>query len=76
MKDKDIELEMTMEQFKKAEVKADEILKESNGHSYEHMLKTRCQFCGKSPKDKRRCGQWFQTFLFRLDYVLLNKLYE
>lgn len=73
MKDEEIKLELTMADFKKAEAVADKIMKESNGHAFETILKTRCQFCGSSPKAKGRCGQWFQSFLYFLDYVLINK---
>lgn len=76
MKDEDIKLELTMAEFQKAKVKADGIMKEHNGHAFMTILKTRCQFCGRSPKAKGKCGQWFQSFLYYLDYVLLNKEYH
>lgn len=68
-------LELTLSEFKYAEELADKIMKETNGHSYVTILKTRCQFCGRSPRQKGKCGAWFQTFLFQLDRVLLNKEY-
>lgn len=62
----------TIEDFKQSQIEADRLMKEHNGHYYFIMLKTRCQFCGKSPKDKRKCGQWFQTFITRQEEYLLN----
>ena len=58
--------------LEKALAIVDKNMKESNGHYYYHMLKTQCQFCGRSPRDKRRCGQWFQTFISRLKEVYLT----
>lgn len=63
---------ITWEQWQDAKIEADKRMKASNGHYYEVMLKTRCVFCRKSPKDTRRCGAWFQTFIMQLDNVLLN----
>lgn len=62
----------TLKNYEESLVEADRLMKESNGHFYFMMLKTRCQYCGKSPKDKRRCGQWFQTFIDRQRNYLLN----
>jgi hypothetical protein len=73
---KSTKIELTLEELKRAEEIADKRMKESNGHSYVHMLKTRCQFCGRSPKQGGLCRAWFQTFLFQLDTVLLNKEYK
>ena len=63
----------TFEEYDRAKYVADRLMKESNGHTYETILKTRCIYCRRSQNDKRRCGQWFQTFLYWLDFVLLNK---
>lgn len=52
--------------------KADEMMKKSNGHFFEKILKTRCVYCGRSPKVKTKCGSWFQTFLKHVQFVLLN----
>ena len=54
---------MTNDDFDKACQSADKRMKEHNGHSFMHILKTRCVYCGKSPKTKNRCGAWFQTFI-------------
>lgn len=70
MTDKNLEFQ----KLEKALVEADKRIKESNGHSYVQILKTRCQFCGKSPKDKRRCSQWFQTFIYQLKNIYLNPI--
>jgi len=66
-------LEFTMTEFEQALKKADELMKADNGHLFEHILKTRCVFCGKSPMVKTKCSYWFQTYLEKLKYVLMNK---
>ncbi len=71
----DTKLSLIFNQFKYAEELADKAMKATNGHSFVTILKTRCQFCNRSPKAKGKCGAWFQTFLFQLDRVLLNKEY-
>ena len=60
------------EKLQAALLEADKRMKESNGHSFVQILKTRCQFCGRSPKIKTRCGQWFQTFIYHLKNIYLN----
>lgn len=65
-----------MTEFEKLEnalLEADKRMKDSNGHSFVQILKIRCQFCGKSPKVKTRCGQWFQTFIYQLKNIYLNQ---
>lgn len=49
---------------------ADKRMKASDGHSYVTILKTRCQYCGRSPRQKGRCGAWFQTFIENYKAVL------
>ncbi len=66
------EIEMSHEDWMQAKLTADQRMKASNGHYFIVMLKTRCQWCGRSPKAKGRCGGWFQTFLAQLDMVLMN----
>ena len=63
---------LTFEQWEKAKRLADERMKKSNGHSFVTILKTRCQFCGRSLRVTTRCGGWFQTFIFQLDTIMLN----
>jgi hypothetical protein len=65
-------INITWQQWEDAKREADKIMKASNGHYFEHILKTRCVYCGRSPKAKGRCGAWFQTFITQLDNVLLN----
>jgi hypothetical protein len=62
----------TLEEWDRAIKLADEHMKESNGHYFVHILKTRCQYCGKSEKVKTRCGGWFNTYMNRLIEVFLN----
>ncbi len=69
------DLRLTHEQWEKALRIADKQMKDSNGHFYWRMLKTRCSNCGRSPKQKGKCSGWFQTFIQRLETVLLNKMY-
>lgn len=52
---------------------ADRRMKASEGHSYLTILKTRCQYCGRSPRQKGRCGEWFHTFLDQLSIVLKER---
>ena len=66
------EIKLTWEQWEDAKVEADRRMKENNGHFYEIILKTRCIHCRRSPRDKRRCGSWFQTYITHLDTILLN----
>lgn len=54
------------EAFDAACIRADAAMKQSNGHQFETILKTRCIWCRRSPASKGRCGSWFRTFLFQL----------
>jgi hypothetical protein len=42
---------------------ADSKMKESNGHNFVTMLKTRCTRCGRSPKQKGKCAFWLNEFV-------------
>lgn len=64
---------MTYELYQECLKAADERMKKNNGHEYIHVLKTRCQHCGASPKVKTRCRGWFQTFLNCLGVVFQEK---
>lgn len=63
---------MNIETFEKYLKEADDLMKESNGHYFVTMLKTRCSHCGRKPGGKTRCGAWFQTFTIRLKEVFLR----
>lgn len=63
---------MKREDIKKAFEKADKMMKESNGHTYETVLKTRCIYCHRSPNQKGDCRAWFTRFLECLENVLLE----
>jgi hypothetical protein len=54
------------------QVEADKRMKAGNGHRFVTILKTRCEFCGKRPTVKTRCGGWFQSYLSHLADVLLE----
>lgn len=49
---------------------ADDQMKLSNGHSFVTMLKTRCQYCGRSPASMGRCPDWFKTFIDNFKLIL------
>lgn len=51
--------------------RADQRMKEKNGHTFETILKTRCVYCGRSPKAPGKCRGWFMTFI-NLLYDELN----
>jgi hypothetical protein len=63
---------ITFEQYSEAAHKADASMKANNGHSFIHILKTRCQWCHRSPKARGRCSGWFQTFLEQLAWELTD----
>ncbi len=54
---------LTFAEYGQAVIAANSRMKVNNGHSFVHILKTRCQYCGRSPRMKGRCSQWFQTFV-------------
>lgn len=64
---------MKREEFDAAAMEADRRMKESNGHTYMTILKTRCMHCGASPNRKTRCPAWLNTFMDRLAHVLEEK---
>jgi hypothetical protein len=59
-------MKIEKESFDAACVCADVTVKENNGHQFETILKTRCIWCGRSPRARGLCRAWFQTFLFQL----------
>ena len=64
---------MTYDELRAAYVEADARMKKNNGHRFETILKTRCVYCRRRPGVKTKCGGWFQTFLDRLDEVLVER---
>ncbi len=66
-------ISFTLDEWDRALKRADEIIKRTNGHEYVTILKTRCQLCGKSPKQKGVCSQWQISLINRLLFVLMNK---
>jgi hypothetical protein len=61
---------MERNKIREAFEKADRMMKETEGHSYITILKTRCQSCGRSPKQKGVCRAWFTRFLACLALIL------
>jgi hypothetical protein len=66
------DIQLSFDEWALAKVTADRRMKATNGHYFVHMLKTRCELCGKSPKASTRCGGWFQSYLHHLDVILMN----
>ena len=56
-----------------AYIEADRRMKLSNGHSYVQILKCRCIYCNRSPKQKGKCSGWFHSFCDRLSEVLYEQ---
>lgn len=65
---------MKKELFDAACRSADAKMKSGGGHVFEHILKTRCIWCGRSPKARGRCSGWFNTFLWHLSGELTGVL--
>lgn len=67
------EAKYTIKQIEQAFKIGDKRMKESNGHRYIRILKTRCDYCGRSPRQKGRCPRWYQTLYTYAIEALLNK---
>ena len=63
---------LSFDEWALAKMTASRRMKASNGHYFITVMKTRCQFCGRSPRAKGKCGAWFETFMAQLDIVLFN----
>ena len=63
----------TTEEWRSALQRADYLMKKHNGHEYVQILKTRCQLCGRSPRQKGICKHWQISLINRLEFVLMNK---
>ena len=72
-KEKEDEYSFTLKEWDKASILADKWMKETNGHSFQTILKTRCIYCGRSRKVKTKCGGWFMTLHNNLLQILMNK---
>jgi hypothetical protein len=66
-------MKITYEKWNKLCKEVDEEVKADNGHQYVHMLKTRCQLCGRSSKQKGRCPGWLNSFMDKM-YFKIEKL--
>lgn len=67
-------MNITREEYDDACKRADEKMKVNNGHSFITILKTRCQYCGRSPRAKGKCRGWFMTFINLLWYELADTM--
>lgn len=65
-------ISLSFDEWAAVKLLADARMKAANGHAYIHMLTTRCQHCGRSPRDARKCGGWLQTLFGHIDTILLN----
>lgn len=61
---------MNYKELRECYEEADRRMKRTQGHSYFQILKVRCQYCSRSPRQKGKCAGWFQTFLDQLSIVL------
>jgi len=59
-------MEIKLQAWQELCQRADKRMKESNGHQFMTILKTRCQYCGRSPKQKGKCPAWLNTYMQRL----------
>ena len=64
---------MTQAEWDELTVKVDEQMKAAQGHSFVTILKTRCQYCGRSPRAKGKCGGWFMTYMNILAHELRDR---
>ena len=64
---------MTYAEWAALTIDVDEKMKANNGHSFIITLKTRCQYCGRSPRAKGKCRGWFMTYMNIMATELANK---
>lgn len=58
---------MTHKEYKELLAKIDKQVKETNGHNYLTILKTKCQNCGRTQKQKGMCPAWLNYFMNLLE---------
>ena len=64
---------ISIKQWTDSEIEADRRMKETKGHTFIHILKTRCQYCGRSPAQARgNCRGWFHTYRNNLMQELIR----
>ena len=51
---------------------ADDEMKESNGHIFDLSNSGKCMWCGKTSESKIICNNWFQSYMTRLEVLLVN----
>lgn len=59
---------MTEDEYEYAVAQAEQENKYKAGHTFilNTKMKTRCMFCGRSPRTRGRCKYWFQSFKLQL----------
>jgi hypothetical protein len=63
----------TLDEWKRATLRADALMKQNNGHSFMTILKTRCQYCGRSRNARGKCPAWASVLVSNILFVLMNK---
>lgn len=71
-----VSVTFTLSEWDRILHRADALMKQSNGHSFMTILKTRCQYCGRSPRARGKCPAWPTTFTAQILFVLMNKEQE
>lgn len=51
----------------------DKQVKTTNGHCYIKILKTRCQYCNRSPKQKGKCPAWLDHFFMLVEQEFIKR---
>jgi hypothetical protein len=59
---------MTPEEYEYAISQAEQEIKHKDGHTFalNTRMKTRCIYCGRSPRTRGKCKDWFQSFKLQL----------
>ena len=57
----------SLSEIRQAFVDGDVDMKNVNGHRYLTVLKTRCQLCGRSPRQAGKCPRWYDALF---DYAM------
>lgn len=62
-----------LEEWDRVVARADELMKANQGHRYIRILKTRCQYCGRSPRQRGKCHAWPTVLVGNILFVLMNR---
>lgn len=64
---------ITNKEYQKILKNVDKQVKATNGHCYIKILKTKCQYCGRTPKQKGRCPAWLDHFFMLVEVELIKR---